>query len=446
MGLLKSYLQSDEPRYAVFAALCLNIAFGSGMSGLFYAMWAIALLFPLLRLRILPIVAGVASWVVIVTAGNALHWAAGLASLPFAFGASALAVCWCHSRVSSSEKLPQGSVPRAKAPELSAGPRPAVNTFDGRLAVAITLLAAVIAIIAASGPGYGGYWWYNSGRSLTLYSNGCGIFLVPAIAFLVYVAWKKTVGADAILLSAMCATALLVPVLVMSVAPWLKLPHSVPGVIFYEIGRVTSLYFLPVALCLTGAEIVTVMYQFVVERHAVLGYACLIATLTLLIVPTPIDPEADLGGWERMAFRSGFTTLSGWLERAQKSASMAKQLGPDRGFSPYIFGFGLNEIRMTRDLAEFGGPSNRCLFVLMRGPTPREDPAAEGFFAWGELYHLFPYERPAPAITAFTQDSACVGKETVLVPKSDYDLIGGMPPALNLRREPGSYRIYSELP
>ncbi len=82
----------------------------------------------------------------------------------------------------------------------------------------------------------------------------------------------------------------------------------------------------------------------------------------------------------------------------------------------------------------------------MRGAAPRQDDPAQGFFEWGEINHLFPYLRLAPSAVTMTADSDCAGRKTVLLHKSDYDLLTEMPPSLRLRQELPTYRIYSELP
>jgi hypothetical protein len=190
----------------------------------------------------------------------------------------------------------------------------------------------------------------------------------------------------------------------------------------------------------------TEMFVWLRRRHELLGYAGLCVVIALLFAPTSLYPDQDLGGWERVAFRPLIRVWGADLDRVGQTARVAREAGDPAGYSPYLFDFSANQLRMSRDLAQFGGPSNHCLFVLMRGSAPRQDNPAQAFFEWAIMYHLYPYVRFVPSVSALADDSACVGRRTVLVHKSDYDLAGEIPGSLKLRRELPNFRIFSETP
>jgi hypothetical protein len=421
LGLIRRHLETGETRYAILAATSLGVGYAAGQVGLFYAIFSVFFLFLLCGERMLPVTTGTLVWIVLVTAAGTIHWSLGLLMVPVAVAALTVSVSVCNQRVVRGPAAPGGA-----------------------LATALILFAIAATLFATSEQGYKGYWWYTDNRLVDLYWKGYGVYLVFLAVFAVYAAVKKRLEAKKAVVLSMCFTAVIVPVAIINTAGWIRLPDSIPGIIFYEIGRVTSLYFAPLTICIAGAAMLTEMFVWLCRRHVLLGYAGLCVIIALLYAPTSLYPDEGLGGWERVAFRPLVRVWGVTLDRMAQSTGMAREAGDPAGYSPYFFNFSANELRMSRDLAQFGGPSNHCLFVLMRGSAPRQDPPAQGFFEWAIMNHLYPYCRNAPAASALAEDSTCVGRRTVLVHKSDYDLAGELPGSLKLRRELPNFRIFSE--
>lgn len=423
LGFLKRYFEDGGVRYPYLACLALGIGIVSGLVAPFYAIFALTFLLFLFRMQMLPVIAGCGVWVVLIFIGSRIHWSVEIALIAVASVASAYVIDFTQRSRWAVKVVPP---------------------LDGALAVAPVAAAAAATFLVSYYLPYSGYPWYAEHKLLDLYLKGYGVFLIAPIAFLIAAGWKRVIKpGDAVLLAA-CFTSLIVPVAVMFGADRVPLPRTVPKIIFYEIGRDTSLYFVPVTICLTGAAILTRLCRSLFQRRLVLGVVVLALIVSILIVPSPMYSEQGLEGWEAVAFIPAAQAWKAISERARQAESIEAGLGPTDGFSPTIFNFGVNQIRISRALAQFGGPADRCIFALMRWDHPTGDNDAEGFFTWAVFHHLFPYATTVHSGAMIPNSPTCAGRRTVLIHISDYGLADGLPPTMKLRTNFANFRIYSE--
>ena len=142
-----------------------------------------------------------------------------------------------------------------------------------------------------------------------------------------------TRAGDAVLLGMLFAS-LAVPAADMVVMNRIKLPSSVPSVIYDEIGRDTSLYIVPLTLCLLCAAVFTPRCASLFRRNHALGCTMTLLIVSRFVVPSPIFSEEGFGGWESVAFVPAAKAWKMLSWRADRSAMMASQAGQPTGFAP----------------------------------------------------------------------------------------------------------------
>ena len=291
--------------------------------------------------------------------------------------------------------------------------------------------------------GFDGYSWYQRGQIVSLYRDGYGLYSC-LIALLGVAVWfsREPVG-DAVPASAMAAGAL-VPVAVIEIARYGVAASFLPGLLLYEIGRTTSLYFVPLTLCWAGAVLVMRAQQWLNSKPS-LGYgnAWLVVVLGgVLFAPSVREP--DIGVWERVSFKPVYQRARQFAARAMHSRQIADSLGPTGAFNPLFFSFGRSELLVSRALGELGASRSGCFVALVPEKKPWNDFDGEGFFAWRVAEHLFPFMAVTMDPAAVRPKPECRDNPILLVHSAAHPPAAADLEAFHRVQRIGNYTIYSK--